>query len=79
MKLEKYLSEGRNALVTFADRKDLVILADNITRLIAGDKKVAINNLKKLEFNLDFSSMEPGEYNIEYKKLYDTILKALGV
>ena len=40
MKLEKYLSEGRNALVTFADRKDLVILADNITRLIAGDKKV---------------------------------------
>lgn len=79
MKLEKYLTEGRNDLVTFADRKDLVILADNITRLIAGDRKVAINNLKKLEFDLDFSKMKPEEYNAEYKRLNDAILKALGV
>lgn len=79
MKLEKYLSEGRNDIINYADRQSLIKFADNITRFIAGDRKQALNNMRGIKFDLDFSFMEPGEYNIEYKKLYDSILKAFGV
>jgi len=67
--VEKYLAnEGRDGLPNFVD---------NVVRLLMGDKMVAINNLKKLKFDFDFSVMSTEEYNKTYTALYKTVFAAL--
>ena len=66
--VEKYLKEDLNEA-----RNDIKLFADNIVRLLVGDKTLALMNLKKIKFDFDFQSLNPEEYNKAYEKLYKAI------
>jgi len=66
--VEKYINEGRDDLPNFVD---------NVVRLLMGDKMIAINNLKKIKFDFNFSVMSTEEYNKTYNALYKTLFEVL--
>ncbi len=68
--VEKYLTEGGN-------RNNFEAFADNVIRLIIGDKEDALKALKGLEFDLAVQNLEPGDYNKVYTQLYKAIHQPL--
>lgn len=63
------------AKIIMADSLDTNEIADNMARLILGDRKIAINNLKNIKFDFNKGSNE--DYNKIYLELYKDIKRAL--
>ena len=66
-KIDKYLNE----------ESELSYVADNMARLIMGDQKVALRNLNKMPYLVDFGSMKKQDYNKIYGQLYKEINAAI--
>jgi hypothetical protein len=72
MKLDKYLGSIDEAK-SFKNR-DVSYIVDEFTRFLIGDRKQALNNLKKW-INVDIPI--PDDYNKAYTKIFDDISTAI--